>query len=196
MSEQNHGQAAGTSSGAAEHQESEDVFRASHLARAQSAASRAAAVLRHVEGLGADEKHLDEAAWAEILFKAKHAARVAAQAIAVLCESQPNPAADSRCARNAAAAASQAAQMGQLCDDGSELAAAASRAAVKAAQAAGAAAVAGAQGENETLNAEADAAERAAVAAAEAIGWIRPGERIQLVSTGTRSADVMAMMHF
>ncbi|MFI6470571.1 hypothetical protein ACIBL5_10015 [Streptomyces sp. NPDC050516] len=196
MSEQNHDKEVGTPAEGAEHQETANPFRASHMARAQSAASRAAAVLQHIEGPGADEKRSDGAARAEILFKAKHAARVAAQALAALSESQPNPAADSRFARNAAAAASQAAQMGQLHDDGSEVSAAASRAAVKAAQAAGAAAVAGALGENETLNADADAAEKAAVAAAEAAGWIRPGEQIQEVSTGTRSADVMAMMHF
>lgn len=175
MSEQNHDQEPGTQAEGAEHQETANPFRASHTARAQSAASRAAAVLQHIEGPAADEKRSDGAARAEILFKANHAARVAAQALAALSESQPNPAADSRFARNAAAAASQAAQMGQLHDAGSEASAAASRAAVKAAQAAGAAAVAGALGENETLNAEADAAEKAAVAAAEAADWIRPG---------------------
>lgn len=196
MSEQNHDQEEGTPTEGAEEQETANSFRACHMARAQSAASRAAAVFRYIEGTGTDEKRSDGAARAEILFKATHAARVAAQALAVLSESQPHPAADSRCARNAAAAASQAAQMGQLHDDGSELSAAAARAAVKAAQAAGAASVAGALGENETLNAEADAAEKAAVAAAEAAGWIRPGEQIPEVSTGTRSADVMAMMHF
>ncbi|MCX5387543.1 hypothetical protein [Streptomyces sp. NBC_00083] len=200
MSEQSHdpgpGTEADTPSAAAEHREPEDPFRAGHLARARSAASRAAALLRHVEASGAGETGPEGSARAEILFKANHAARTAAQAIAVLLESRPHPAADSRCARNAAAAASQAAQMGQLHDDGGEAATAASRAAVKAAQAAGAAAVAGAVGENETLNAEADAAEKAAVAAAEAAGWIRPGEQIQPVATGTRSADVMAMMHF
>ncbi|MFE4856093.1 hypothetical protein [Streptomyces sp. NPDC056670] len=196
MSEQNQDQGRGTPSGTAAHRKTENPFRASHMARARSAASRAAAVLRHIEGLGTDEEQPAEDARAEILFKANHAARVAAQAIAVLNESQPDPAADSRCARNAAAAASQASQMGQLHDDGSELAAGAFRAAVKAAQASGAAAVAGAQGEDETLNAEADAAESTAVAAAEAAGWIRPGEQIEPVATGTRSTDVMAMMHF
>ncbi|MFD7337595.1 hypothetical protein ACFV98_16530 [Streptomyces violascens] len=196
MSEHNNGHEVNTPVEGAEHQETVNPLRASHMARAQSAASRAAATLRHIEGPGANEKPPAEAASAEILFKANHAARVAAQALAALSEGQPNPAADSRFARNAAAAASQAAQMGQLHDDGSELSAAASQAAVKAAQAAGAAAVAGALGENETLNAEADAAEKAAVAAAEAAGWIRPGEQIHDVSTGTRSADVMAMMHF
>ncbi|MFE3182415.1 hypothetical protein ACFXKR_16335 [Streptomyces violascens] len=196
MSEQNHDQEVGTPAEGAEHQETANPLRASHLARAQSAAARAAAVFHHIEGTGADEKHPEGAAKPEILFKATHAARVAAQALAVISESQPNPAADSRCARNAAAAASQAAQVGRLHDDGSELSTAAFQAAVKAAQAAGAAAVAGALGENETLNAEADTAEKAAVAAAEAAGWIRPGEQIREVSTGTRSADVMAMMHF
>ncbi|WP_189961798.1 hypothetical protein [Streptomyces violascens] len=195
MSEQNHDQEVGMPAEGAEHQESADTFRASHMARAQSAASRAAAVFHHIE-LGADGQRPDEAARAEVLFKATHAARVSVQALAVLSESRPNPAADSRCARNAAAAASQAAQMGQLHDDGSELSAAASKAALKAAQAAGVAAAAGALGENETLNAEADAAEQAAVAAAEAAGWMRPGEQIPPVATGTRSADVMAMMHF
>ncbi|MER0446922.1 hypothetical protein ABR738_20535 [Streptomyces sp. Edi4] len=218
MSEHQHGQGAGTPSQAAEDHEPQSPLRTAHLARAHSAASRAAAVLRHIEGSRAEEERAGAGAGAEeeragagtraeeeragagtraeILFKAGHAARVAAQALAVLHEGRPQPAADSRCARNAAAAASQAARMGELHDEGGELAATASRAALKAAQAAGAASAAGAGGENQTLNAEADAAEKAAVAAAEAAGWTRPEERVVPVATGIRSADVMAMTHF
>lgn len=50
-------------------------------------------------------------------------------------------------------------------------------------------------GENETLNAKADAAEAAAVAAAEKAGWIEPGQHLPQVSTGLRSPDLMSMMH-
>ncbi|MFF4182015.1 hypothetical protein ACFYZ9_02385 [Streptomyces sp. NPDC001691] len=190
MSEQHHDQEAG----APAPQGTAEALRAGHAARARSAASRAAAVLRHIEAPDAETP--DESQRAEILFKTTHAARIAAQALAVLSEGTPNPAADSRCARNCAAAASQAAQMGRLHDGDTELSAAAFQAAVTAAQAAGAASAAAALGANETLNSQADTAEKTAVTAAEAAGWMRPGEQIPQVPTGTRSGDVMAMMHF
>ncbi|MEU6765312.1 hypothetical protein ABZ916_22620 [Streptomyces sp. NPDC046853] len=160
-----------------------------HAARAESAAARAAALSHYVEQ-SASGSHAD-AVW-----KAAHAARVAAQALAVLSESEPDPAADSRCARNAAASAAQASQMGQLVDGTDvEASAHACRAALLASQAAGAAAGAKSLGVDEGLNAEADAAEKAAVTAAEAAGWIRPGEDVPSVATGVRSPEVMTMMH-
>ncbi|MFF4350445.1 hypothetical protein [Streptomyces sp. NPDC001530] len=85
--------------------------------------------------------------------------------------------------------------MGQLHDGASELSVAAYQAALKASQCAADAAGAGALGENETLNATADAAEAAAVAAAEKAGWMRPGQAVPQVSTGMRSPELMSMMH-
>ncbi|MFD0419832.1 hypothetical protein [Streptomyces sp. NPDC127108] len=186
----------------------EEALRAGHAARARSAAARAAAVSRYVErGRGegrvpevdgvsdpadtADAAAVDK----EVVWKAAHAARVSAQAVAVLAEGDPDPAADSRCARNAAASAAQAADMGRIHDGDSELAVAACEAALKAAQAAGSAAKAGELGANRTLNAAADAAESAAVAAAERAGWVRPGEEAPRVSTGVRSGELMRMLH-
>ncbi|QES42900.1 hypothetical protein DEJ49_19585 [Streptomyces venezuelae] len=159
----------------------------SHAARAKSAALRAASVCHHVERHEAPE---------HVVWKAAHAARVSLQALAVLSESAPDPAADSRCARNAAAAAAQAAQMGQQHDGDSDLAVAACRAALGASQAAAAAAGREGLGADEALNAAADAAESAAVAAAERAGWMRPGQRLPEMSTGMRSPELMSMMHF
>ncbi|WP_329546339.1 hypothetical protein OG548_20295 [Streptomyces sp. NBC_01356] len=190
--------------------EPEQTLRSSHATRTRSAASRAAAICHYIERHGSAEKH--EAGTAEggtaagvtaevgpaakeIAWKAAHAARVAAQAFAVLSESAPAPAADSRCARNAAASAAQAAQMGQLHDGDGELSVAACRAAVHASRAAAEAAGAQGLGVNETLNASADAAEAAAVAAAEEAGWMRPGQDLPQVSTGLRSPEIMSMLH-
>ncbi|WP_405659099.1 hypothetical protein [Streptomyces sp. RK9] len=130
-----------------------------------------------------------------VVWKAAHAARVSAQAVAVLAETDPDPAADSRCARNAAASAAQAARMGQIHDGDTELAVTACEAALKAAQSAGAASKAGELGANQELNAAADAAEAAAVAAAERAGWVRPGEEAPRVATGVRSGELMRMLH-
>lgn len=173
-----------------DHEEREQTaagLRASHAARAESAAARAAALSRYVERRGSDHS---DAAW-----KAAHGARVAAQALAVLSESEPDPAADSRCARNAAASAAQAAQMGQVVDGDAETSALACQAALRASLTAGVAAGAKHLGTDEQLNAEADTAEKAAVKAAETAGWIRPGEDVPSVATGVRSPEVMAMMH-
>ncbi|MFH8608832.1 hypothetical protein ACH4D5_15265 [Streptomyces sp. NPDC018029] len=163
------------------------ALRAGHAARAKSAAFRAAAVRHHIERHGAEQN----TSW-----KAAHAARVCAQALAVLSESAPDPAADSRCARNAAAAAAQAAQLGQLHDGESGPVDAAYRAALEASQAAAAAAGRDALGADEALNAAADRAEAAAVTAAERAGWIRPGQRLPEMSTGLRSPELMSMLHF
>lgn len=164
------------------------ALRPSHAARAESAAARAAALSRYVEQHGAGNH-------ADAVWKSAHAARVAAQALAVLSESAPDTGADSRCARNAAASAAQASQMAQLVDDAAETAVAAYQAALKASLTAGAAAGAKHTGTDELLNAEADAAEKDAVVAAERAGWIRPGETVPAVSTGVRSPEVMTMLH-
>lgn len=197
------------------------ALRSGHAARAESAAARAAAISHYVERSvgrsverGAGERPDGAAADENAVWKAAHAARVAAQALAVLSESPPDPAADSRCARNAAASAAQAAQMGQLVDgdgdgdgydgDGksggrggdSGPSRAACRAALDASLAASAAAGARYLGTDEELNSRADVAEKAAVEAAERAGWIRPGADVPAVSTGVRSPEVMSMLHF
>lgn len=193
--------------------------RSGHAARAESAAARAAAISHYVEHSvgrsvgrsverGAGERPDGGAADENAVWKAAHAARVAAQALAVLSESPPDPAADSRCARNAAASAAQAAQMGQLVDGGdgamgdgdgggdSGPSRAACRAALDASLAASAAAGARYLGTDAELNSRADVAEKAAVEAAERAGWIRPGADVPAVSTGVRSPEVMSMLHF
>lgn len=191
------------------------ALRSGHAARAESAAARAAAISHYVERSvgrsverGAGERPDGAAADENAVWKAAHAARVAAQALAVLSESPPDPAADSRCARNAAASAAQAAQMGQLVDGGdgamgggdgggdSGPSRAACRAALDASLAASAAAGARYLGTDEELNSRADVAEKAAVEAAERAGWIRPGADVPAVSTGVRSPEVMSMLHF
>lgn len=179
------------------------ALRNGHAARAESAAARAAAISHYIERGGAADENTDE----NTVWKAAHAARVAAQALAVLSESPPDPAADSRCARNAAASAAQAAQMGQLVDgveegdgggggDSGSSSRAACRAALDASLAASAAAGARYLGTDEELNSRADVAEKAAVEAAEHAGWIRPGADVPAVSTGVRSPEVMSMLHF
>ncbi|MCX5207301.1 hypothetical protein OG897_38590 [Streptomyces sp. NBC_00237] len=173
----------------------EAVLREQHSARAASAAARATALFHYVEQHAPSQARDVGMTSEQILWKASNAARVSAQALAVLAESAPDPAADSRCARNAAASAAQAAQAGQLCDGDSQGSADACRAAIKASQSAGAAATAAAGGADEVLNAEADADEAAAVAAAVAAGWVKPGQALPEVSTGVRSADLMSMMH-
>ncbi|MEV8524927.1 hypothetical protein AB0451_12385 [Streptomyces sp. NPDC052000] len=198
MSERDDEPSAAPAEGREDHREAaepatDEHFRAGHAARARSAAARAAAVSHYVEQHTPADRSSDEeknTAW-----KAAHAARTAAQAIAVLAERPPDAAADSRCARNAAAAAAQASQMGLAHDGDGELAVTASRAANTASRAAGEAAAAGALGRDPALNAAADAAEAAAVLAAEAAGWLQPGQQAPEVATGIRSADLMAMMH-
>jgi hypothetical protein len=173
----------------------EAALREQHSARAASAAARATALFHYVEQHAPSEARAGGMTSEQIVWKAGNAARVSAQALAVLAESAPDPAADSRCARNAAASAAQAAQAGQLCDGDSEASAGACQAAIKASQSAGAAATAAAKGADEALNAAADTDEREAVAAAVAAGWVEPGQQLPEVSTGVRSADLMSMMH-
>ncbi|MDJ0461487.1 hypothetical protein [Streptomyces sp. H27-C3] len=173
----------------------EEAFRESHAARAQSAASRAAATCHYIEQRGLGENHEDGPAEKEIVWKATRGARVSAQAVALISESALDPAADSRCARNASASACQTAEMGQLHDGKSDLAVAAYRAALKASMAAAEAALAGNLGRDMALNAAADAAETTAVAAAEEAGWMEPGQHVPQVSLGVRSPEMMAMMH-
>ncbi|MFE6160757.1 hypothetical protein ACFQ7F_17805 [Streptomyces sp. NPDC056486] len=148
-------------------------------------------------GAGGAGEHPDASTADEnAVWKAAHAARVAAQALAVLSESAPDPAADSRCARNAAASAAQAAQMAQLVDGDAPPSRDACQAALKASLAASSAAGAKYLGADEELNSQADMAERDSVVAAERAGWIRPGADIPAVSTGVRSPEVMSMLHF
>ncbi|MGW5866256.1 hypothetical protein ACWFRJ_29180 [Streptomyces sp. NPDC055239] len=183
------------------------ALRQGHAARAESAAARAAAMSHYIERgaaetggtgrtEGAEEQPSSSTADENAAWKAAHAARVAAQALAVLSESAPDPAADSRCARNAAASAAQAAQMGQLVDGDTTLSREACQAALKASLAASSAAGARYLGTDEELNSLADMAEKAAVVAAERAGWIRPGTDVPAVSTGVRSPEVMSMLHF
>ncbi|HET6857224.1 MAG TPA: hypothetical protein VFH94_09030 [Streptomyces sp.] len=175
----------------------EEAFRESHAARARSAASRAAATCHYIEHRAPGEKQGQEvgAAEKEIVWKATRGARVSAQAVALIAESAPDPAADSRCARNASASACQTAEMGRLHDGRSDLSVAAHRAALKASMAAAEAALKGNAGRDTALNAAADAAETAAVTAAEEAGWMQPGQHVPQVSLGVRSPEVMAMMH-
>ncbi|WP_329148493.1 hypothetical protein OIU91_20435 [Streptomyces sp. NBC_01456] len=176
-----------------EQQAAAAALRKGHAARAESAAARAAALSRYVEQHASDGH-------ADAVWKAAHAARVAAQALAVFAENSADAAAESRCARNAAAAAAQASQMGQLVAADTDHAGAALelalKAAFKASQAAGAAAGAPYGGAREELNAAADVAEADAVSAATQAGWIRPGESVPSVDIGVRSSEVLSMLHF
>ncbi|MGQ4387931.1 hypothetical protein [Streptomyces sp. SAS_270] len=194
MSEPDHEQRAATAA----------ALRAIHATRAGSAAARAAVLSRYVERHATGAEHASGAeaaeggaeAAAEAVWKAAHAARVAAQALAVLSEGPPDPAADSRCARNAAASAAQASRMARLVDGDTELSEAAFKASLRASRTAATAAAAQHLGTDQELNTEADTAEAAAVTAAEQAGWVRPGEPVPTVSTGVRSPELMSMMHF
>ncbi|MFF7230800.1 hypothetical protein [Streptomyces sioyaensis] len=145
-----------------------EALRRTHAARARSAAARTTAAC-HYAGVEADPAVV-VAVPKEAAAKAANALRLSADAIAALAGSAPDPAADGRQARNAAAAAVLAAQIAQS-HMGGELSDAAYRAALLASQAAGKAAGRDGWGRNTAFNAEADAAEAAAVAAAEAAGW-------------------------
>ncbi|MET7697207.1 hypothetical protein [Streptomyces sp. NPDC005485] len=188
MSEPDHEQRAATAA----------TLRAIHATRAGSAAARAAVLSRYVErhATGAEAADAGAEAAAEAVWKAAHAARVAAQALAVLSEGPPDPAADSRCARNAAASAAQASRMARLVDGDTELSEAAFKASLRASRTAATAAAAQHLGTDQELNTEADTAEAAAVTAAEQAGWVHPGEPVPTVSTGVRSPELMSMMHF
>jgi hypothetical protein len=138
-----------------------------HGARARSAYDRAMAACRHAG--------VDRAA-AELVprsptGRAAGALRLTARSLDALATATPDPAADARCARNAAAAAALAAQLAQSHDPG-ETSAHALRTALAASQAAATAAGGTAAGRDAALNAAADAAEERAVTAARDAGWI------------------------
>ncbi|MGW1375749.1 hypothetical protein ACWD6P_15965 [Streptomyces sp. NPDC002446] len=147
----------------------EDALRTRHAARARSASGRARAACRFagVEQDRAEVVPVPTAAAA----KAANALHLSAEALSALTGSAPDPAADARHARNAAAAAVLASRIAQSHGAG-ELSDAAYHAALKASQAAGEAAGREGLGRSAALNAEAEAAEKAAVAAARSAGWL------------------------
>nr|WSX21962.1 hypothetical protein OG690_20445 [Streptomyces tubercidicus] len=147
----------------------EEVLRERHVARAHSASARTRGACR-CAGVEADPAAVI-AVPTEAASKAANALRLSADALAALAEGAPDPAADARHARNAAAASVLAAQIARSHGTGA-LSDAAYQAALKASQAAGLAAGKEGLGRSEVLNAEAEAAETAAVAAAEAAGWL------------------------
>ncbi|MER6564830.1 hypothetical protein ABT288_01140 [Streptomyces sp. NPDC001093] len=153
-----------------------------HRARAHSAYDRAVAACRYA-GVGQDAA---EVVPRDPVGRAANALRLSAESLAALTASAPDPAADARCARNAAATAALAAQVAAARGNCSAAAApdsrasgttsmasaAALRAALAASQAAALAAGGGALGQDATLNASAEEAERHAVAMARAAGWL------------------------
>ncbi|MEV0373115.1 hypothetical protein AB0I10_25380 [Streptomyces sp. NPDC050636] len=145
----------------------EEALRESHAARARSAYDRSTAACRYA-GVGEDQARLVPIGPAS---RAANAVRLSSEGIAAFAESAPDPAADARRARNAAAAAVLAAQVAQSHGAG-ELSDAAYHSALKASLAAGVAAGREGMGRSEALNAEADAAEAAAVAGAKTAGWM------------------------
>ncbi|WP_158942613.1 hypothetical protein [Streptomyces sp. ERV7] len=147
---------------------SEWAVRRPHLARGRSATDRAAAACLYA-GIALSRAELVPREGAA---RAANGVRLSRQALAELAKNAPDPAADARGARNAAAAAAVAAQEARSHGGASELSEAAYRSAIKASQAAGAAAGSAGLGRDETLNAEADAAEAAAVATALEAGWM------------------------
>ncbi|MFI1103716.1 hypothetical protein [Streptomyces melanogenes] len=144
------------------------ALRQVHAARGRKALDRAAAACRYA-GI---EEHDAQAVPREPAAKAANALRLSAQVLAELDHSPLDPAADARCARNAAAAAAVAAQVARDHGGATESSAAAYRAALKASEAAMRAAGSEGMGRNEDLNATADAAEADASLAAQAAGWI------------------------
>ncbi|WP_317444395.1 hypothetical protein [Streptomyces collinus] len=140
---------AGTDPSAAE-------LRRAHAGRARSAYDRAAATCRHC-GISQDAAQLVPTS---PLGRAAGALRLASGSLDAPAGSAPDPAADARCARNAAAAAALAAQV------------AAAREGTGASPALRAAAGGTAPGRDPALNTTADEAERSAVAAAPAAGWM------------------------
>ncbi|MFJ9865448.1 hypothetical protein [Streptomyces sp. NPDC101165] len=142
------------------------ALRRIHADRARSAYDRAAATCRHA-GVTQEAAQLVPTS---PVGRAAAALRLSAGSLDALTASAPDPAADARCARNAAAAAALAAQVAAARDTAG--AAPALRAALTASQAAAAAAGGTAPGRNAALNATADEAEHHAVTAARTAGWI------------------------
>lgn len=143
-----------------------EALRAAHGARAHSAYDRALAACRYA-GVGRDAA---EVVPRDPVGRAAGALRLSADSLAALAASAPDPAADARCARNTAATAALAAQVAAA-HDGGPASASALRAALAASQAAAGAAGANARGQDPSLNASAEEAERHAVAMARAAGW-------------------------
>ncbi|MFI9808264.1 hypothetical protein ACIHEJ_28510 [Streptomyces sp. NPDC052301] len=144
-----------------------EALRRLHGSRAHSAHERAVAACRYA-GVGRDAAEIVPK---DPVGRAANALRLSAESLAALAVSAPDPAADARCARNAAATAALAAQVAAARDD-TAASAACLRAALAASQAAAAAAGGGAQGQDAALNARAEEAERDAVATAKAAGWL------------------------
>ncbi|MFI1366907.1 hypothetical protein [Streptomyces griseochromogenes] len=159
------------------------ALRKIHAERARRAYERAAAACRHAGVAQGDAQLVPTSP----VGRAAGALRLSAGSIAALASNEPDPAADARCARNAAAAAALAAQVAAArdaeaktgtttADTGAVTASvSALRAALAASQAAAAAATATARGRDASLNAAADEAERRAAAAARAAGWVSQG---------------------
>ncbi|MET7478246.1 hypothetical protein ABZT17_28320 [Streptomyces sp. NPDC005648] len=142
------------------------ALRELHGTRARSAYERALAACRRA---GVDESAA-QAVPDSPVGRAAHALRLAGRSLAALTTSAPDPAADARCARNAAATAALAAQLAQTREEG-EGAREALGAALAASRAAAVAAGGAAAGKDTALNAAADEAEKLAVAAAREAGW-------------------------
>ncbi|MER6220358.1 hypothetical protein ACWCYL_11940 [Streptomyces sp. 900105755] len=154
---------------------SAETLRMLHAARAHSAYERAVAACRHA-GIAPDAA---QTVPTSPVGRAANALRLSAQSLGALACTAPDPAADARCARNAAATAALAAQvaasLGAQADaslDGRTRTASALRAALTASQAAATAAAGSAAGRDLALNAQADDAEEQAVAAARTAGWM------------------------
>ncbi|MEU4925019.1 hypothetical protein AB0G54_00610 [Streptomyces yokosukanensis] len=90
-----------------------EALRRRHGARAHSAYDRAVAACRYA-GVGQDAA---EAVPRDPVGRAANALRLSAESLAALTGSAPDPAADARCARNAAATAALAAQVAAARDD-------------------------------------------------------------------------------
>ncbi|AKJ12050.1 hypothetical protein ABB07_19015 [Streptomyces incarnatus] len=162
--------------------EEAEALRRLHGARAHSAYGRAVAACRYAE-VGQDAA---EVVPTDPVGRAANALRLSAESLAALTASTPDPAADARCARNAAATAALAAQVAAARDGcgtaaatdsvasrtSSTAASAALRAALAASQAAALAAGGSARGQDAGLNASAEEAERHAVSMARAAGWL------------------------
>ncbi|MFM9368928.1 hypothetical protein [Streptomyces sp. Da 82-17] len=191
----------------------DDGLSESHTARTRSAAARTAATCHYLtsrQSALVAKREAGEPLQGPVL-KTEHAVRTATEALTALSASASDPAAASRCARNAAAAAALAAQTAQAHDqahdqvhaqgraDGhaAKNAVAASRAALQASLAAGAAAAGGNPGRDQALNEKADAAEKAAVDAAEKAGWMQPGREYlsQSESGGEFTISLADVMH-
>ncbi|MGW3126892.1 hypothetical protein [Streptomyces sp. NPDC001123] len=146
---------------------SADTLRTLHSARARSAYERAVAACRHA-GIAPDAA---QTVPTSPVGRAANALRLSAQSLTALAGTAPDPAADARCARNAAATAALAAQVAVALDDRTETASAL-RAALTASQAAAMAAGGTAAGQDAALTAQADDTEERAVEAARRAGWM------------------------